>query len=451
MSQTEAGLPPFDETAEKSLLGSVLIRPKLFPDLANDVAVDDFFKPAHRMIWSAMGAVARRGLTIDPVTLGDEIRLAGEVKRLEGGEGYIVDLAGCVPSAERAGEYASLVSERAASRRVITLCAEATSRARGSSRAPEIIETLTRELAKVVVHAPEEMTTAADLFQPFLDELEARAASGQAIRGIRTGVDALDRVTFGFDPEDLVVIAGDPGGGKTALAVQIALLLALTEDGAACVCSLEMSKPQITERLVAYLGGVDSEDLRAGRLTRGQWASVYGEPRERLQNGGGGDRLVIEDKALTMPQIVSRARAWRTRFPKHRGVLVVDYLQRIRGGKGDNRAGQIGEWTNALKDLARSLKITVLLLSQLNRAPSKDKRPPTMRDLRESGDIEADADTIVLIHNASKIENGDVQLILDKNRKGKCRSITAHWTACHYSFSDDPKHVHEQQPLPGAA
>lgn len=449
MTTTDNRPLPFDESAERALLGSVLIKPRIYADLASDVRPDDFFMPAHRVIWAAMAAVERRGLTIDPISVGDEIRSVGEIKRIEGGDGYFVDLAGFVPSAERASEYATLVSEKATSRRLFTLCEETKSRVLGGVRPAELIETITSEAARLVVHRAEEITTAADIVEDLLVEIETRSASDASLTGIRSGVDALDYVTSGFDPGDLVVIAGDPGGGKTALAMQVAILLALFDDGVALVCNMEMSKKQLVERILAYVAGVDSWALRTGKIPKQQWTAIYAASG-RIREGG---PLALADDVFTLPQIRTLARAWRMRNPTKRGVLVVDYLQRMRAERGGdgNRAAQIGEWTSALKDLARDLGVPVLLLSQLNRAPSKDKRPPTMRDLRESGDIEADADTVLLIHNANKTEDGPTDLILDKNRKGPCRIATAHWTARYYRFSNLPNEAPQQQPLPGAA
>lgn len=439
-------LPPHDGDAEKSLLGSVLIRPNAFADLAFTVASDDFFMPAHRVIWSAMGEVMQRGLTIDPVILCEELRASGELRRLDGGEGYVIDLANYVPTAELAAQYASIVAEKATSRRLIGLCSETASRSYGGVRSPELVETLTREVAKLVVHGPSDLTSAADLLPGLIEDLETRSRSEGVITGIRTGLEMLDEITYGFDPGDLVIIAGDPGGGKTALAMQVAILLSVMDGGTALVCNMEMSKKALLERAIAYLAGIDSWNLRTGKLSKQHWSAIM-EAGGEIADGA----LILEDRVFTMPQIVTRARAWRARNPKKRGILVVDYLQRIRGGRGDNRAEQIGEWTSALKELGTHLEVPVLLLSQLNRAPSKDKRPPTMRDLRESGDIEADADTVLLIHNAAKTEDGPSDLILDKNRKGPCRVVSVHWTARHYRFSNVPNESPRQQALPGAA
>jgi replicative DNA helicase len=307
---------------------------------------------------------------------------------------------------------------------------------------------LTKEASRLVVQGPGDLTNAADLLPGLVEDIEARKRADGVITGIRTGIEELDDLTYGFDPGDLVVIAADPGGGKTALAMQIAILLAILDGGTALVCNMEMSKKALLERAIAYLAGIDSWSLRTGRLSKPEWSAFY-EATTIIEKG----LLILEDRVFTMPQIVTRSRAWRARFPRKRGIIVVDYLQRIRGGggRGENRAEQIGEWTSALKELGTSLEVPVVLLSQLNRAPSKEKRPPTMRDLRESGDIEADADTVLLIHNAGKTENGTTDLILDKNRRGPCRTLTAHWTAKHYRFSNAPNESPRQQVLPGAA
>jgi replicative DNA helicase len=443
---------PANLDAERTVLGALMLKPPVYTDIAAALAVDDFFLPAHREIFEAAGAVVARQRPCDPLMVGDELQARGMVARLPGGLGYLMDLAGGVTHTEHLGHHVSLISEASGLRRLIAICAETMSRGYGHARLGELVEEVTSAAARIVIHTPGDLVNAGDLVQEVLDDLERRHAAGpeKSITGVRTGVYALDRLTCGSDPGDLVVFAADPGGGKTALAEQAAIVTAIEEPGTALFCNLEMRKVQLVERAIAYLARRNSFNMRTGQLSVEDFREIY-TAGSKISAG----RLYVEDKLFTVPAIVGRAREWRARHPREKALLVVDFVQLLRsaGDEGsDNRARQLGLWCQTFKELAKMMEIVVVLVSQFNRGPAKDRRAPTMRDLRESGDIEAAADTIVLIHNPEGTEDGPVDLILEKNRKGPARRVPAHWNGRYYEFvdvGDEPEPA--QRTLPGAA
>jgi replicative DNA helicase len=449
MSSREA---PNNVEAEKTVLGCTMLRPSVYVEVSSVLRVDDFFLPAHWEIFDAMGAVTARQRPCDPLMVGDELKVRGMLPRLPGGEGYLMDLVGGVTHAENVAHHVSLVSEAAVLRRLGLLCAETLSRTYGSQRAGEIVADLGANLAKLVIQSPGELCHAGALVGELLEDFERRMAAGpdENITGVRTGIEMLDRLTCGFDPGDLVVIGADPGGGKTALAEQVAIVSSIHGGGSALVCNLEMRKTQLVERALVYLARKNSLSVRQGAISNDDFRDLH-DAGMSVEAG----RLYVEDKLFTLPQIIARARAWRVRHPKELGLLVVDFIQLLRsvGGDEENRARQLGIWTQALKELAKTLEIVVIAVSQLNRGPHKDKRPPGMRDLRESGDIEGAADTIILIHNPDKTEDGPVDLLIEKNRKGPCKRVRGHWLGRYYQFTDcdDPQPQPERQVrLPGA-
>lgn len=274
-----------------------------------------------------------------------------------------------------------------------------------------------------------------------LAEIEKRASgstypSRHASAGqILTGVTRFDALTMGFEKGDVVAIAGSPGSGKTALALQAAIVSAVLGDATALVCSLESTTAQIVERVLVHLARLNSWKVRAGAIDPGDLRSLH-EAGRTLHDS----RLHIEDRTFGLADILNRAREWRAAESGGIGVLVVDAIQltRVAACRADDeyRATQLALGCASLKELAKELGVAVILVSHITRSPGRDSRPPMMRDLRESGAIEAVADTVVLIHNPEGIEDGPVELLLDKNRKGPRRSVSAHWVGRHYAFHD---------------
>lgn len=436
--------PPHSLEAEQSVLGAVLIKPLVLDSLKVELQVDDFFLPAHREIFDAMLAVVHRGRELDAVTLVDELRVRDMLVRLDGQEGYLLQLANAVPTAENAAHYVSIVKEKAQLRRLIAVCLETASRAYGDCGAvPDLVDEHAAAIMRIATSAVADVVPVRDLVEPLMEEFERRHLKAQAgetiVTGIRTGVTKLDVLTAGFQPEEAITIAGDTASGKTALAMQTAIRLSAEPDGMAIVFNLEMSRSQLLERAFCHLGEVNSQALKTGAIDMADF--------KRLHRTAGQIRdlpLFLEENASSMREVEARCRRLRSKFPNKKRVLaVLDTLQLMPAeNTKDNRARSVGMASKACKQLAKRLKMTFVMVSQINREGSKKKAkdgsvlPPTMHDLKESGDIEQDSDIIIINHNPEELDDADIDLLVVKHRNGRRAKMRVHWTGKYYRLSD---------------
>jgi replicative DNA helicase len=429
---------PHSVEAEKAVLGSIFIKPSVWPAVATVLIAESFFLPAHREIFIAMLELDRREMAIDPVAVAAELEARKAISRLEGGPGYLMDLAIGVPTAENVDHYVRIVRDNWSLRRVIAICSETASRAYGGlSTADEIVEAHTQAITKIAVSSAKEPTRIGDLIPAAMEEIERRAQLGpdKSFEGMRTGVKSLDDITWGLEAPDLVVIGADPGGGKTAFAMQAALISTMFDDWIGFVANLEMSKKQLTERTLARWSEINSYLLRRGDLKKQEWTDLYAAAQKVAKAD-----LFIEDDITSMREYELRCRLWRARHPKKKAFGVFDYLQMAEAsgdGRQQTRAQEVGGNARRLKKLAKELDMVQIAISSLNR-DIKDvaEKPPTMKSLKESGDVEYAADTVILIWNKQGTEDGEIELLTAKNRKGPKRNVAAWWRGKHYSFRD---------------
>jgi len=428
--------PPHNLEAERSALGSVLLSAGKWAVISSLLVTDSFYLPAHREIFEAMGAVHRRHEPFDGVSIGAELKRRGAMGRLEGGESYLLELATSVPSVENAAHYAGMVLDCAQRRALIQLCAETASRAYGDAPCCEILENAAGDLSRLSMRSGTSLLRAGDMAPELMAEFErrvmARNDGSDGIDGVRVGVQAFDDCTLGWRPGDLVVVAADPGGGKTAFAMQSAYVTALEDGGTALAFNLEMTRRQLVERAFSRLARVNSQRLKRGDI---DLEGMEGLRRAASKLRGAG--LYVEDRMFGLGEVMARAREWRSRHVEQRGLLVVDYLQLLRSQeRSDSRAREIGRWCGSLKELSKELGIVMILVSQLNRAAAQMGQKPTMRNLRDSGEIEQAADCIVLLNNENATPDGTVFAIIEKNRSGPTRTVPVHWCARYYEFGD---------------
>jgi replicative DNA helicase len=438
-------LPPHNLEAERSTLGGVLIKPAAFDEMATLLVADDFFLPAHREIFEAMLEIEKRRQPIDPIGLGDELKVRGSLPRLDGGEAYLMTLASSVPTAENISHYVRIVKEKATLRRLIGACAEIQSRAYGEfGNYEDFLDEAETAVFKVAQQNRREgFLPVGEMMTDVLESIEARARDGKEITGVPTGFKRFDAMTAGLQPENLIVIAARPGVGKTSWAVNVAVNAALHHQIPVLIFSLEMSKYELMERMLAGEARIDSSRMRRGMIEYTDWKNRIYPAGGRLAQAP----ILIDDSAA--PSILEmRAKARRFRsdpryFPppivssdgrevRRQGLIVVDYLQLARGMGGrreDTREREIADISRGLKGLAKDLKVPIIAVSQLNRGLEKreDKRPQ-LSDLRESGAIEQDADVILFIHrdemfNLESTEKGKAELIIGKNRHGPTGSF----------------------------
>ena len=425
-------MPPHSIEAEQSVLGGLLLDNSAW-DRAGDLLTDsDFYRFEHRAIYAAIGALINAAKPADVITVFEQLQSLGKAEEC-GGLVYLNALAQSVPSAANLRRYAEIVRERAVLRKLVSASDEiATSAFNPQGRAvSEILDEAEAKIFKI----GEEGSRSRQGFQSMdalvvqlLDRVtELHENGAEEVTGVRTGYFDLDRMTAGFQPGDLIVLAARPSMGKTALALNIAEHVAVQEGLPVVIFSMEMGAAQLALRLVGSLGRIDQQHLRTGALKDDEW----GRLTEAIEKLGTISMFIDESPGLSPSELRARARRQARQCGKL-GLIVVDYLQLMSGSGGneENRATVIGEISRGLKSLAKELQCPVIALSQLNRSvESRTDKRPMMSDLRESGAIEQDADVIMFIYRdeyytkeACK-EPGVAEVIIGKQRNGPTGTV----------------------------
>ena len=440
-SSPSGALPPGRESphnleAERSALGGVLVKPSAFDEMATTITADDFLLPAHREIFSAMLELDRRRSPIDVVSLGDELKNRGSLARLENGQAYLIELANSVPTAENIGHYARLVQEKATLRRLIAACAEIQSRAYGEfGDYEQFLDDSERMVFQVAQkNRRENARPVGEIMSEVLENIDARARESRSVTGVPTGFHKLDEITAGFQPDNLIIVAARPGVGKTSWALNVASFAALNHKIPVFVFSLEMSKNELIERLLAGEARIDSNRMRRGLIEYSEWKNKIYPAGNRISQA---PILIDDSPGVNILELRAKARRFRSDprfFPPQKdstqqplGLIVIDYLQLAHGMGGrreESREREIADISRGLKALAKELHIPIIAVSQLNRSVEKrEDKTPQLSDLRESGAIEQDADIILFIHrdemyNADPSGRGKALLKIGKNRAG---------------------------------
>jgi replicative DNA helicase len=426
-------VPPHSIEAEQSVLGGLLLDNTAW-DKAGDLLVDsDFYRFEHRHIYAAIGSLVNATKPADVITVFEQLQGLGKAEEC-GGLVYLNALAQSVPSAANLRRYAEIVRERAVLRKLIAASDDIATNAFNPQGRP--VDQILDEAEGTIFRIGEEGSKSKQGFQTMdhlvvqlLDRVtELHENGAEEVTGVRTGYFDLDRMTAGFQPGDLIVLAARPSMGKTALALNIAEHVAVNEELPVVVFSMEMGAAQLALRLVGSLGRIDQGHLRTGKLADDEW----GRLSEAVEKLGKVSMYIDESAALSPSEVRARARR-QARQCGQLGLIVVDYLQLMSGSGGgseENRATVIGEISRGLKSLAKELKCPVIALSQLNRSVETrtDKRP-MMSDLRESGAIEQDADVIMFIYRddyytkeACK-EPNIAEVIIGKQRNGPTGTV----------------------------
>jgi len=424
MQKTNLRTPPHNLEAEQGVLASILIDEKALDKVIHILQPDDFYHPSHKIIFSTLMKLAQENKPLDIVTLIS--RLTDE-NRLEsaGGIEYISSLTDIIPNSANVSYYANIVKDKALLRNLIEVSSKISSKAYDyTGDITEFLDETEKEIFKLAEYKLKgDIKSISELISENFEILQKLYEKKADITGIPSGYTDLDRLTNGFQDSDLIIVAGRPGMGKTAFALNIALNAAYKFDKSVAIFSLEMSSNQLVQRLLATESKIEFSKLRSGRLNMEEWnrlASVGGELNDL--------KLLIDD---TPGISVMELRAKCRRLKKEHGLdmIIVDYLQLMSGGNSESREQQISEISRSLKSLAKELDIPVIALSQLNRSVENrsDKRPQPS-DLRESGAIEQDADLIIFLyrdevyHKDSKYQ-GLCEVIIAKHRNGPTGSI----------------------------
>ena len=441
-------VPPHSVEAEQSLLGGLLLDNQAFDRIADLISAGDFYRDDHRRVWRHVAKLIEAGRPADVVTVSESIE-ASEDRDKTGGAAYLGALAQNTPSALNIRRYAELVRERSVQRRlaqVATEIAEGALSPGGKEVGQLLDEAETRILE--IGEAGARHGVGLEEIKPVLARVLERIDylyhrdNPSDVTGVPTGFNDLDSKTAGLQPGELVIIAGRPSMGKTALALNIAEHVALHTLMPVAIFSMEMSGAQLATRMLGSIARVDQHKMRTGRLSDQEWHELS-EAMGKLHDA---PIFIDETAALNALEVRTRARRLWRQFGGKLGLVVVDYLQlmsaiNLRGG--ENRATEISEISRSLKALAKELHVPVIALSQLSRAvEARNDRRPMMSDLRESGAIEQDADLILFIYRdevyfPDKPETkGRAEVIIGKQRNGPIGKIELTFLGQHTRFAN---------------
>lgn len=411
--------PPHSLEAEQSVIGGLLIANNNFDSIADIVAEGDFYRPEHRVIFHEIAKLAEANQPHDIVTVSDALQATFDLDRA-GGFAYIANVARNTPSVANIRAYAQAVRERSMMRKLIVTGQQIADSAYDADgrKATELIDDAQRAMLSLGEQSGDDVDLhVSAALRDYVAELERRSTCDGLV-GLGTGFAALDARTNGLSPGDLVVLAGRPGSGKTTLAMNIAEHVAIADDKPVLVFSMEMSRAQLIDRMIASVGGVPYSLLRSGRVFATEHCDRVEPAFKKVKNS----KLYIDDRgALTIAQMRVRARKLHKKNPL--ALIVVDYLQ-LAHAKAENRVNQITEISQGLKALAKELGVPVIALSQLSRKCEEQRRRPISSDLRDSGSIEQDADAIFLIYrdelyNENSPDKGKAEIHCTKLRNGE--------------------------------
>ena len=435
MSEPDSSAPverslPHNLEAERSVLGAILIHNDAFNQAAEHLDSEDFFRDAHRRVFDKMVNLNERGDAIDLVTLKDELGRSGDLDAV-GGPAYIASLVDGVPRSTNVEYYAQIVKEKATLRNLIFSANRILDTAYNAQEdADALLDSAEQEIFSI---ADENLHTGfvplRALVQDSFETIEKLQQHKGVVTGVPSGFDDLDKLTSGFQPSDLVIIAARPSMGKTAFVLNIAQYLGVQSDKSIGVFSLEMSKEQLFMRMLTTEAQIDSQKFRGSFLSERE----YGELSAAL--GRLGDAKVFIDDSASISVLEMRAKSRRLKSEHGLDLIIVDYIQLMQGrGRFENRTLELAAISRSLKGLAKELSVPVIVLSQLSRATeSRSDRRPQLSDLRESGALEQDADLVMFIYREEmyertpeekKPENENMaEIIIGKQRNGPTGTV----------------------------
>ena len=443
-------VPPHSVEAEQSLLGGLLLDNQAFDKIADLVTAEDFYRDDHRRLFRHISKLIEQGKPADVVTVAESID-ASEDKDRTGGPAYLGSLAQNTPSALNIRRYAELVRERSVQRRLAQVATEIAEAALGPS-GKEIGQLLDEAETRIleVGEKGQRGTQGFEQIQPVLARVFERIdhlyhqENKSDVTGVPTGFIDLDERTAGLQPGELIIVAGRPSMGKTALALNFAEHVAVKNGIPVAIFSMEMGATQLAMRLLGSIARVDQHQMRTGRLNDEEWSRLSAAMGD-LHNA---PIYIDETGALNSLELRTRARRMHRQSGKL-GLVVVDYLQLMSAAnqnQGENRATEISEISRSLKALAKELHAPVVALSQLNRAlESRNEKRPMMSDLRESGAIEQDADLILFIYRDEVYypekpdAKGKAEVIIGKQRNGPIGTVHLTFLDKHTRFESQAK------------
>jgi replicative DNA helicase len=420
-----AQVVPSSREAEEAVLGSVLINPEAYYDVAAFLQSDDFYIHRHRWIWESFHRLHERRVPIDFLTVSEELDQMGQLAEV-GGPAYLTALINNVPTSLHAESYGRIVEGTAIRRKMLQAANDI---AKLAFQEELGVDAVMDEAEKAVFGVSErrltrDLQTIQQVLSEYYDRIDLLARREPGISGVPTGFIDLDRTLEGLQPSDFLIVAGRPGMGKTAFMLSAAKNAALTHKKHVAIFSLEMSNEQLIQRLIAQETEIDSQRLRSGKLEDDEW-QLFSHAVEVLSD----TRMFLDDTpSLTPLQLRTKCR--RLHLEHRLDLVVVDYLQLMSSGvRAENRVQEVSYISRNLKVLARELNVPVLAAAQLSRAvEQRTDKEPQLSDLRESGSLEQDADIVMFIHRPEMYEKDTLrqnlaQIKIAKHRNGPTGSV----------------------------
>ncbi|MBO4301309.1 MAG: replicative DNA helicase [Desulfovibrio sp.] len=436
-------VPPNNVEAEQAVLGGILMRPHLMHGIVDQLTAADFYLPAHSVIYRAFLELYRKSAPVDLIAVAEQLKATNTLEEA-GGAVYLGELAQAVITGANAEYYAGIVRNKAMQRGLINACSRIIVNCYDAARdVDELLDESEQAVFAISQRtAHNDFSTTKELMNKVFEDLAKLAASRDVVTGVTTGYTRLDKLTAGLQPSDLIIVAARPSMGKTAFATCMSLHAAVRQNVPVAIFSLEMSKEQLIQRMLAVWGKVDLSKLRRPALLNDEdWQRLY-TAADVVSRAP-----IYIDDTPAISTLELRARARRLKAEKGLGLVVVDYLQLMRTNRRtDSRELEISDISRSLKGLAKELNVPVVALAQLNRKVEdrSDKRP-ILSDLRESGAIEQDADVIMFVYRddvykyqkpAERPSQGTAEIIIGKQRNGPVGIAELMYVSPYTSFED---------------
>jgi replicative DNA helicase len=415
-------VPPHDTDAEESVLSAILIDNDTLLDVLEILRPEDFYSNAHRKIFAAISELFSKNVPADLVTVATRLKEKNELEEI-GGAAFLAAIADAAPMAVNAVHYARIIKGKATLRTLMTSAATIIERClRDRGDFEDIIDFAENEVFRISeTRSRQGFSPLAELINRNIDALEERQGKSGGLSGIATGYSRLDALTSGLQRSDLIILAARPSMGKTAFALNIARNVAMEERIPVAIFSLEMSKEQLSMRLLTSEARIDSNRLKTGFISQEDWQNATDAA------GALNEAPIFIDDTANISAMDIRAKARRLKMDKGLGLVIIDYLQLMKAPvQSDRRDLEIAEISRSLKALAKELDIPVIALSQLNRMlEQRSEKRPLLSDLRESGALEQDADIVAFIYRdevynkePNNPNRGKAEIIVAKNRNG---------------------------------
>lgn len=427
---------PHSMEAEQSVIGSMIMSRDAIIEASEIITGADFYQQQYGIVFEAMVELHDEGKAVDLVTLQERLKEKGlppEISSME----FVRDLLSAVPTSANVKYYAEIVAEKAMLRKLIKTTEEISNACYlGKEKTQDILEVTEKKIFDLVQNrGSQEYVPIRQVVLNAIEKIEKASRNQGSVTGIPTGFIDLDYKTSGFQPSDLILVAARPSMGKTAFVLNIAQYMAFHNNVTAAIFSLEMSKEQLVNRLLALESKVDSQNIRTGNLEDEEWAKLI-----EGANVIGNSNLIIDDKpGISISELRSKCRKYK--MEHNLGIIFIDYLQLMTGsGRSESRQQEISDISRSLKALARELNVPVVALSQLSRAV--EQRPdhrPMLSDLRESGAIEQDADVVMFIYrddyyNKDSENKNIAEIIIAKQRNGPIGTVNLVWMPNYTKF-----------------